>query len=468
MAQLKIGIAGASGFVGRYLIEELLKKGYSVVALSRKKRSNHMNKNLTWHKCDLFSRKDTLLGLAGCDVAFYLTHSMMPSARLSQGNFVDYDVILADNFARSAKENKIKQIIYMGGIIPEDVSLSSHLLSRLEVERTLASSEVPLTSLRAGLIIGPEGSSFRIMYNLVKRLPIMICPSWTRTLSNPISIWDTIESLIYCINNKKVFAKKFDIGGTTTISYFDMMKVLGQKLNRKRLLLSVPLFSPELSKLWVNKVASAPKELVYPLIGSLKTHMIPNIHYKLGDDTLNQMSYHEAIDRILEEKKDLKRTPRAFKLSVTKGDKSVRSVQRLQTLYRFNAQEVSERYFNWLKSNFPFLFVEKENNWISIYFRGIKKPLISLFKDEKSSREDYALFYIKAGLLSQETNRGRLIFRTIIKSRYTMVEIHDFIPRMPWYIYKYTQAIIHLVTMKMFNLHLLKLKRNIVNHTKSE
>jgi uncharacterized protein YbjT (DUF2867 family) len=387
---------------------------------------------------------------------------MMPSSKLSQGNFADYDLVLADNFARSAKYNQISQIIYLGGIIPNDYSLSRHLISRLEVEQTLEASKVPLTSLRSGLILGPDGSSFRIMYNLVKRLPLMICPSWTGTLSNPISIWDIVKALVFCVNNPEVYKKKYDIGGKTTLSYIEMMKILAKKLNRKRFLLIVPFFSPKLSKLWVTKVTGAPKELVYPLIGSLKSHMIANIYKALPENQMPSMSYAESIDKILLERENLKKIPSAFTFTGYNNENQVRSIQRLETLYRFTAQEVAELYFKWLNNLFSFLSVTQSNSIISIYLKGFNRALIVLKKDSFYSSSDYCLFYIKDGLLSEGKGRGRLIFRTIMESRYIMVEIHEFIPRLPWFIYKYTQAIIHLLMMKLFNKYLLRLQRNSI------
>lgn len=461
MKKLKIAIAGASGFVGRYLIDVLLKKGHFVVALSRRDRSSEDKENLKWVMCDLFSRKDAKHGLKGCDIAYYLTHSMIPSARLSQGNFADYDLVLADNFARSARLNQLRQIIYLGGIIPEDYSLSRHLLSRLEVERTLKASKIPLTSLRAGIILGPEGSSFRIMYNLVKKLPVMVCPSWTATLSNPISIWDMVKYLVHCVSNEKLYNKFYDVGGKTTLSYIEMMRILSHKLNKKRMLLVVPFFSPHLSRLWVTKFSGAPKDLVYPLIGSLKTHMVPNVNHNLGEVTDKGMSYQKSLDRILAESSNLGKTPSAFQYSGVVNDKTVRSIQRLETLYRFNAWEVSEIYFSWLHSNFPVIAIRRTNNRINICLSGFSKPLISLEKNLESSSKDYCLFYIKEGSLSMGRGRGRLIFRTIIDGRNTMVEIHEFVPRLPWYIYKFTQALFHLATMKMFNRYLLRLQKNI-------
>ena len=463
--RLKVAVAGASGFVGRYLVRALLDQGHTVVALSRQDRTRDNKENVTWLTCDLFSRKDTRKALAGCDIAFYLIHSMIPSARLSQGSFADYDLVLADNFARSAKTNNLKQIIYLGGIIPDHYSLSRHLLSRLEVERTLKASGIPLTSLRAGIILGPEGSSFRMMYHLVERLPVMVCPSWTGTLSNPVSIWDMVDSLVYCVGEESVFHRFFDVGGQSTLSYLEMMRILGKKLRRRRLLIIMPFFSPGLSKLWVATVTGAPKDLVYPLIGSLKTHMVPNIHHSLPDSVGSRMSYEQALDRILEKTESLGITPSAFKYTGADSGKDVRSIQRLETLYRFNAEEVANLYFDWLPSVFPLLEVVKSPLTVKIRLRGLTKPLLSLSKDAGASSKDYCLFYIRDGYLSEGGGRGRLIFRTIIDGRNTMVEIHEFVPRLPWFLYKYSQALVHLTTMKMFNLYLLRIQKNVERDT---
>lgn len=461
MKKTTIAIAGASGFVGEHLINSLLSKNYSIVALSRRGNENNINKNIEWKKCDLFSRKDTYNSLRGCDYAFYLIHSMSKSARLSQGNFSDYDLVLADNFSRAAKLNKIKKVIYLGGIIPEDALVSKHLLSRLEVERTLIASGVDVIPLRAGIILGSQGSSFRIMYNLVKRLPIMICPSWTSTLSNPIAIEDVVDSLNYCLENKELKCKSYDIGGATTLSYLEMMRIIAKKIGRKRFLLNVPFFSPQLSKLWVSTFSGAPKELVYPLIGSLKTHMVTNIHCKLEIKNKKYLGYSESIDKIISEYDNLKKIPSAFESFEKDNSKTVRSIQRLETLYRFNAREVSDLYFKWLHDMFPIIRVSKQEKTININIKGFKKPILVLSFEKDLSSEDFCLFYIKNGFLSEGKGRGRLIFRTIIDGRNTMVEIHEFIPRLPWFIYKYTQALIHLVTMKMFNKYLLRLQRNI-------
>ena len=132
-----IAITGASGFIGSQVIQKLSLQ-HDIIALTRSGES-HTSGNISWRKCDLFSLLQAEHGLKGADVAFYLVHSMMPMARLTQASFEDMDLILADNFARAARHNGVKQIIYLGGIIPHNATLSRHLRSRLEVEQTLAS-----------------------------------------------------------------------------------------------------------------------------------------------------------------------------------------------------------------------------------------------------------------------------------------------------------------------------------------
>tara|TARA_B110000008_G_scaffold24416_1_gene22065 strand:+ start:124 stop:660 length:537 start_codon:yes stop_codon:yes gene_type:complete len=166
-----IAIAGATGFIGQWFIEKY-KHEYNIIALSRNKIKYPDSTDINWKQVDLYSISSTTKALQGADIAIYLVHSMMPSTRLNQGNFEDTDILLADNFSRAAQDCNLKQIIYVGGILPkDDHTISKHLKSRYEVEKTLGSRNTPLTSIRAGIIIGPNGSSFRIVQQLVKNLP---------------------------------------------------------------------------------------------------------------------------------------------------------------------------------------------------------------------------------------------------------------------------------------------------------
>ncbi|MEM6993976.1 MAG: NAD-dependent epimerase/dehydratase family protein, partial [Myxococcota bacterium] len=159
-----IAIAGATGFVGRAWCDTFRDR-YRIVGLSRGGREPAPGRGPhEWRQCDLFSLLQVETALVGVDVAVYLVHSMMPTDRLTQASFAELDLILADNFGRAAARQGVRRIVYLGGLIPQSVdSLSRHLASRLEVEAALAAHGVPVTTLRAGLVVGAQGSSFRIV-----------------------------------------------------------------------------------------------------------------------------------------------------------------------------------------------------------------------------------------------------------------------------------------------------------------
>lgn len=453
---MKIVIAGASGFVGKKLLN-VLKSDHEVIGISRHARASE--KGVQWVQCDLFSLLDIEKTLAGADVAVYLVHSMLPSARLTQGSFRDFDMILADNFSRAAKLAGIKHIIYLSGIIPPDAILSEHLQSRLEVENILKSSGIPTSSLRAGLIIGPGGSSFEMMLRLVKRLPVMICPYWTSTLSYPIAVWDVVEIIKNRIEKVDLLDHEcFDLCGPEPLSYEEMMQFLSKKLNRHHYFLPVPFVSPRLSKLWVRLITGAPRDLVYPLVDSLKTHMIPLMPRPTELSFITPMSFDEAITKSLEQTRKGE-NPTAYSYHGKENDSYVRSVQRVTTLFRSEVKTVSDVYFKWLNGFFrPLLTVIEDGNFISIKLFCLKTPLIVFEASEARSFPDRKLYYIRSGLLVGKSNRARLEFRNIYQGLYKIIAIHEFRPKLPWFLYKYTQALFHLFVMRSFGKFLIHKK----------
>jgi uncharacterized protein YbjT (DUF2867 family) len=453
---MKIVIAGASGFVGRQLLK-VLNTNYEIIGLSRRTRKSV--DGVQWVQCDLFSLLDIEKNLMGADVAIYLVHSMLPSARLTQGSFRDFDLILADNFARAAKSANVKHIIYLSGIIPPDAILSEHLQSRLEVENILKSSGIPTTSLRAGLIIGPNGSSFEMMFRLVQRLPVMVCPYWTSTLSYPIAVWDVVSIIKHCVDTGPLTTTDcLDICGSDPLSYEEMMRILSIKLHRKHFFLPVPFVSPKLSKLWVRLITGAPKDLVYPLVDSLKTHMIPLSPKPSELDFINPMSFSEAIDRSMVERNS-DEAPRAYKYHGVDNDSSVRSVQRVTTLFRSEIKTIANVYFKWLNGFLsPIIKVEEDGAFYIIKLIYIKTPLLVFEASDKRRLSDRELFYIRSGLLVGKNTRARLEFRNIYQGLYKIIAIHDYVPSIPWFIYKYTQAIFHLFVMRSFGKFLIRKK----------
>ena len=451
-------VAGASGFIGQTLATKLAGR-YKLIGLSRQPRSGDGYD--AFRACDLFSLKDAEKALEGATYAVYLVHSMMPSARLVQGRFENLDLICADNFARAAKRAGVKQILYLGGLIPPVVSLSKHLESRREVETTLGGYGVPVTTLRAGLVIGAGGSSFLMMLRLVRRLPVMVCPSWTAMECQPIALQDVAELAAYCIGRESCFGQTYDIGGPDVLTYREMMVQTAAALGVQRPMLPVPVISPSLSRLWVTAITGAPKELVAPLIQSL-AHPMVTADRRLQDEAgIAGLSFQQSVQLALAQEADSSRpsmrSPIAY--SAPRAGKTparVRSVQRLPLPKGRDAAWVADEYVRWLPNAlWPLIRVDIDEARVCCFYAvGIKKPLLILSFASERSAPDRQLFYITGGLLAAETDRGRLEFRETPDHQSILAAIHDFRPRLPWMIYENTQALFHLGVMHAFGRHL--------------
>ena len=445
----KILIAGASGFIGRALIDRLLENSeLQVIALSRSKRESQ-NPRLVWKECDLFSLKDITESMVGCEEAYYLVHSMLPSASLSQGTFYDFDLIMADNLIRAGERLGLKHIIYLGGMIPPHEELSWHLRSRLEVEETFRFSSIKTSVLRAGLIVGPNGSSFTILQRLIERLPIMICPAWTNTRSQPVALDDVVNVLLRTFADKSLQGKIYDIAGPEVITYQGLISKAASKIRKTTTLLTLNVIPLAISRLWVSVITGVPRDLVYPLVLSLRHEMLPspNHHWPYPEDLSTTLD--QALERSL-------RAPAKVEAKTNQSSrKNVRSIQRLVLPPGRNAEWVAKEYFRWL----PFFFstlvsVEVIGNKCTFYLFHPSIKILILEKCEERSSPDRQLLYVVGGILSGVTDRGRLEFREVLERRYVMAALHEFRPALPWFIYRWTQAIVHLIVMRAFGEHL--------------
>lgn len=446
---MKVAIAGAFGFIGQHLIQHFLENtDHEIIAISRSPREAD-DKRVLCVTADLYSLKEVSEALVDCDVAIYLVHSMAPSSRLSQGHFRDFDFILADNFGRAAVINGIKQIAYVGGMIPERKVLSPHLQSRLEVEEVLRSHNIPLTVFRCGLVIGHKASSFSIIVRLAERLPIMVLPQWMRTLSNPIYVGDLVSLIGASLAHPATSDRVIDAGMDESVSYKDIVIETARIFEKTPKFIDVPYVSPHLSKLWVRLVSGAPKSLVYPLIDSVRHEMLKDPSRAIPSSWGVRLSgLVEAIKKTLE-LPFVFRVPRL--LSSVRELSEVRSVQRIPLPIGKDALWVADRYVCWLPFYIkPFLRVIKTGVGCEYRMRFFGLILLTLNKDLTISKPNRQLFRVGGGLLVADGNQGRFEFRESHNRKFLIVALHNFRPALPWLVYRFTQAFIHRLVMERF------------------
>ncbi len=446
-------IAGATGFVGRALVREL-GSDFRVIGLSRGEAPAGLVGE--WRRCDLFSLLQTEQALAGADTAFYLVHSMLPSARLTQGSFENLDLIIADNFARAAARAGIRHIIYLGGLVPcNEPHLSRHLRSRLEVEETLGGRSIPLTALRAGIIIGAEGSSFRMLLRVAQRLPIVPCPERSRSLTQPVAIADVIRLLRHCLEHPAAQNRTIDIGSPDVLSYHDLLGRIAAALGKKRLLFYVP--GTRWCKPWLSLVSNTPLALVSPLLESMQHSLTACDLRPQQEAGVPGLPLDEALHAAMaagSPASPRRRRPKG-------GGHDVRSVQRIPLPAGKTARWLAEEYTAWLPRLFRSFLKARSDGSGSLFLSLRFPPLLLLelsFAKERSVLSDRQLFYITGGLLARRveraTQRPRLEFREVLKGGCALVAIHDYRPTLPWPLYNLTQAQAHLWVMRRFARHI--------------
>jgi hypothetical protein len=303
--------------------------------------------------------------------------------------------------------------------------------------------------LRAGLIIGPHGSSFTILERLIRRLPIMICPAWTKTLSQPVALKDVTQVLKRVLLDEKIQGNIYDIGGPEIITYQGLIQKAGQQIKKSSTLITLNIIPLALSRFWVSMVTGVPKKLVYPLVLSLRYQMIAGAEHAWPYPADLRTSLDEALGLALQNE-----NKKGFKGHIP-VEKDVRSIQRLVLPPGRNAEWVATEYFNWLPTFFSTLVrVQLEGDRCTFYLFDPSIKLLILEKSRDRSSPDRQLLYIVGGLLSAKQVRGRLEFREVLDRKYVMAAIHEFRPSLPWFIYRWSQAIIHLFVMKAFGEHL--------------
>ena len=263
-------VFGASGYVGTHLVPRLQRAGWAVRASSRNRRVLEAR---AWPEVDLVEadalQPDSLAeALDGVEVAYYLVHSMAAGR-----NFGRLDLEAAGHFADAAARAGVRRIVYLGGLIPDDAD-SEHLVSRRETGERLRQGAVPVTEIRAGIIVGPGSAAYEVIRDLVNHLPLMLTPKWVQSRSSPIALENLLEILIRVATLDAAAGRVFDVGGPEVLSYEQMMRQYGAVVGKAPRILRVPVLTPTLSAYWLGLVTAVPANIARALIGGLK-HDIP-------------------------------------------------------------------------------------------------------------------------------------------------------------------------------------------------
>jgi uncharacterized protein YbjT (DUF2867 family) len=287
-------VTGATGFIGSRLVPDLVERGHDVRAMTR--RPEEYDGPGTAVGGDVHDPSTLTEALAGVGVAYYLVHS------LDADDFENKDARAAQGFGEAAAEAGVRQIVYLGGLGAEGAELSKHLRSRREVEGLLGTGGVPVTVLRAGIVVGRGGISWELTRQLVKNLPAMVVPKWVSTRTQPIAVDDVIRYLVGVADEPRALGRVFEIGGPDQLTYLEMLEIASEVANGRRVpIVQVPVLTPRLSSYWLSFVTDVDATTGRNLIDSMGTEVIVtdrSIQEIVPGDPL---PYGEAVRRALED-----------------------------------------------------------------------------------------------------------------------------------------------------------------------
>ncbi len=293
----RILVTGALGYIGGRLVPELLARGYTVRVMARAEipSSRELWPNVEIVVADALDIESLHAALEEVDTAYYLIHSML----LGPHQFAEADARAASNFRNVAEKTGVNRIIYLGGLEDVRSDMSHHLKSRLEVAKELKSGNVPVTILRAAIIIGSGSASYEIIKNLVIKLPLILAPRWVDNLCQPISIRDVIKYLVGVLETDETTGKTFDIGGSEVMSYRQMMETVAIVLDRKLFFIRLPIKQILVFAYFASLLTPVPGPITICLIEGLKNDVICQDQSIKSFLPFEPISYRDALTRAM-------------------------------------------------------------------------------------------------------------------------------------------------------------------------
>lgn len=345
---MNVLLTGANGYIGKRLLPLLVLEGHTVFCLVREKKRHEVDyqskDQVIIIEADLLDAHSLQAIPKSIDVAFYLVHSMGSSS----ANFHELESLAATNFVQALNSTNAKQIIYLSGIA-NDANLSKHLNSRKKTEEILLSGNIPVTVLRAAIIIGSGGASFEITRDLVEKLPVMIAPKWINTKCQPIAIRNVLQYLMSVILLEATYNKVYDIGGPDVLSYRQMLMQLAEVRKLRRWIISLPFLTPRLSSLWLFFVTSTTFSLARSLVDSMKNEVIVKLHGIDEEVEIEKIPYKRALelsfDKIAQDS-----VLSSWKDAVITSNKNSRLLDRIKVPIHGCFSDKRKKYFDASKS----------------------------------------------------------------------------------------------------------------------
>ena len=292
----RVLVTGASGFVGSHLARALTDEGHEVLAMTRHPDDYEGAGEPVY--ADVAEPDSLREVMRGVQAAYYLVHA------LDSDDFVQRDADAARAFSAAAAEAGLERIIYLGGLGSESDELSDHLKSRREVEQLLAADGVPVTVLRAAIVIGDGGISWEMTRQLVKHLPAMVGPRWVMTKTQPIALDDIVRYLVGVLEPTEALGRTFEVGGPDVLTYAEMMQLVARNhFGRPLPILIVPLLTPRLSSHWLSFVTDVDTATARNLVDSMSNEVVVTDHSIRAVVPGEPISYDEAVGRALAARK---------------------------------------------------------------------------------------------------------------------------------------------------------------------